>query len=69
MNLLHYLFGLSEVGSVGSIAFGLNTESSDFLLGLFAVFINYEVGECDVGAFFGETQSNLLADATGSTGD
>ena len=69
MNLFYDLFGLGEIGGIGCIAFHLHAESGNFLFGLLSVFVDYEIGEGDVGAFTGKTQGNLLADAAGGAGD
>ena len=59
---------MSIVGGVGGISFYLDAESGDFFFGLLSVFVDYEVSESYVGAFFGEAQRNLLADAAGGAG-
>ncbi len=68
MDFLYNLFGLCEVGGVGGVGLHFHAKGCDFFFGLLAVFINYEVGESDVGAFTGETQGDFLADAAGGTG-
>ena len=67
-NLFDYGFGLCEICGVGGISFDFNTESSYFFFGLLAVFVNSEVGECDVGTFCGETQCKGFADTTRGAG-
>ena len=67
LDSVYHFFSLSEVGSVACITFALYAEGSDFCFCSLAVFVDYKVGECDVGAFFSEFQCDSLANATSGT--
>ena len=69
LDLLDHFFGLRKVGSVAGISLGLHAQGSDFLLGLLAVLVDDEVGECDISAFAGILQGNSLANSTCGTSD
>ena len=64
LHLLHDFLGLSKVGSVAGVALCLHAQGLN--LGL-SLLVDSEVGECDVGAFCGETKCNGLANATCSS--
>ncbi len=59
--LCYDFFGLVEAGGIAGVALGLNAQSGDFALGLLAVVVDNEVGECDVGTLGGKLQSYCLA--------
>ena len=67
MHLLHHLGSLSKVSSIRSVSKTLHALSFDFLTSSFAVFVNYQISESNVSAFFCEFQRDSLADTTGST--
>ncbi len=69
MDLIYYLFCLLEVGGVGCVAFDFYAQSGYLFFGGFAVFIDYQIGEGDIGAFLGEADCQCLADAACGAGD
>ena len=56
---LHHFLGLREVGSVGGIALSLDALGSNLFLGLF---VNFEVGERNVGSLLGKFQRDSFSD-------
>ena len=65
--LLYHFFGLRKVSSVAGVGDTLYALSFDFSLCGFTIFVDNEVGECDVGTFFSELQGDSLANAAGGT--
>ena len=68
-DLCHHAFGFVEAGCVAGVAFGLHAQGGDFGLGLLANLVDYQVGECDVGAFCGVLECDGFTDATGGASD
>ena len=59
VDLIYYLFCLLEVGGVGCVAFDFYAQSGYLFFGGFAVFIDYQIGEGDIGAILGEADFQL----------
>ena len=66
LHLLHQGFRFREVGGVRSVALTFNTEGFDLSL---CLFVDSEIGECDVSAFGGVTEGDGLANASCCTCD
>ena len=65
-HLLDHLFRLGEVGSIAGVALGLDAKR--FYLSL-CLFVDGEVGECDVSPFLGESQRDSFSDTACCTRD
>ena len=68
-DLFDNLLGLSEVGGVGGIGFGLDAHGLEFLFGFQHEVAQGDVGKGDVAALLGETDGDGLADAATGAGN
>ena len=69
VHFAHHFSSFFKVGCVGGVGLSFHALRFDFFFCGFAVFVDDEVSESDVCAFFSEFQGNSLTDATCGTGD
>ena len=68
-DLLHSLFRGGEIGCIRCVALAAHAQGGNLLLGLLAVLVDHEIGECDVGAFRCEFERDLFSNSTGCSCD
>jgi len=68
-HLFHHLLGIRKQGSIGGIAFGLDTQRLQSSFRSTELIVHRQIRKSHVGSFAGKFQGNGLANSAGRTGN